>query len=235
MKGSEIAKKLNISTSTLRHYEAWGIVPPVERAANGYRVYTKEHEVYFQCIRDLYAGFGMNLIREAMPRIVRGEILDALWLINKAQVRLHTEKETVQKTVDMLGLTALSDLPAYRNKSSFTIGEVAEEANVSASSIRHWEKEGLIKPQRRQESRFRMYSPSDIRRVLVIRTVQRAVYSLDTVREVLSKLDQHNIAQAKDIARKALEYIDHALARQMRGIASLQRLLDMTDHKHRGE
>lgn len=109
MKGIEIAKKLNISTSALRHYEAWGLVPYVERAANGYRIYTKEHEAYFQCIRAMYAGFGMDLIREVMPRIVRGGKLDALWLINKAQVKLHVEKETVQRTVDMLDLKELND------------------------------------------------------------------------------------------------------------------------------
>ncbi|CAI6082641.1 MerR family transcriptional regulator [Cohnella sp. JJ-181] len=226
MKGIEIAKKLNISTSALRHYEAWGLVPEVERAANGYRMYTKEHEAYFQCIRAMYEGFGMELIREVMPRIIRGEALDALWLINKAQVNLHAEKETVQRTVDMLDLRELGDLPRRRDKNSYTIGEVAKEANVSASAIRHWEKEGLIGPERQQGSGFRIYSASDIRKVLVIRTVQRAVYSLDTVREVLSELDKHNVAQAKDIALQSLRYIDQALARQVRGIACLQNLLD---------
>ncbi|GGD96485.1 MerR family transcriptional regulator [Paenibacillus nasutitermitis] len=232
MKGIEIAKKLNISTSALRHYEAWGLVPHVERAVNGYRIYTKEHEAYFQCIRAMYAGFGMDLIREVMPRIIRGETLEALWLINKAQVNLHAEKETVQRTVDMLDLKELNDLPKYRNTNSFTIGEVAEEASVSASAIRHWEKEGLIKPERQQESGFRIYSPSDIRKVLIIRTVQRVVYSLDTVRKVLSELDKHNVAQAKEIALKSLQYIDHALVEQVRGIACLQNLLDIVSNIH---
>lgn len=227
MKGIEIAKKLKVSTSTLRHYEAWGLVPYVERAANGYRMYTKEHEAYFQCIRAMYAGFGMNLIREVMPLIIRGKKLDALWLINKAQVNLQSEKETIQRTVDMLDLKELYDLPKYRNKKSFTIGEVAEETNVSASAIRHWEKEGLITPERQQESGFRMYSASDIRKVLIIRTVQRVVYSLDAVREVLSELDKHNVAQAKEIALKSLQYIDRALVEQVRGIACLQNLLDV--------
>jgi DNA-binding transcriptional MerR regulator len=231
MKGIEIAKKLNISTSALRHYEAWGLVPFVERAANGYRIYTKEHEAYFQCIRAMYAGFGMNLIREVMPRIIRGEKLDALWLINKAQVNLHAEKETVQRTVDMLDLKELNDLPKYRKNNSFTIGEVAEETNVSTSAIRHWEKEGLIKPERHHESGFRIYSPSDIRKVLIIRTVQRVVYSLDTVREVLSELDKHNVAQAKEIALKSLQFLDYALVEQVRGIACLQNLLDVMSNK----
>ncbi|MGM0829089.1 MAG: MerR family transcriptional regulator [Bacillota bacterium] len=227
MKGIEIAKKLNISTSALRHYESWGLIPTVERAENGYRIYNDEHEAYFQCIRALLPGFGMELVKGVMPLIRNGKTLEALWLINKAQVDLHTEKETVQRAVEILDLKELMEIPKYYNKNFFTIGEVAREANVSASAIRHWEKEGLINPERHKESGFRIYSPSDIRRVLIIRTVQRVAYSLDIVREILSDLEKNNIAQAKEMALKSLEYIDYALIEQVRGIASVQNLLDI--------
>ncbi|NHN32355.1 MerR family DNA-binding transcriptional regulator [Paenibacillus agricola] len=40
-----------MSSSTLRHYESWGRIPKVERAANGYRIYTKGHaEALFICV-----------------------------------------------------------------------------------------------------------------------------------------------------------------------------------------
>lgn len=230
MKGIEIARKLNISTSALRHYESWGIIPKVERAKNGYRIYTKEHEAYFQCIRALNAGFGMDLVKKVMPLIINGKIHDALWLINKSQVNLYNEKETVKKTVEILDskdLTKLGDIKKPRDKDYFTIGEVAKKTNVSASSIRHWEKEGLISPKRHKESGFRIYSPSDIRRVFIIRTVQRAAYSLDIVREVLSDIDKNNIVRTKEMALQSLQYIDNALVEQIRGIASLQNLLEI--------
>ncbi|MEF2246334.1 MerR family transcriptional regulator [Paenibacillus sp. IITD108] len=231
MNGIEIAKKLNISTSALRHYESWGIVPKVERAANGYRIYTKEHEAYFQCIRALIPGFGMEFVREVMPRIIKGDKLEVLWQMNKAQVDLHFEKETLQKTVEMLDLKQLANIPKYSNKDFFTIGEVAKIANTSASSIRHWEKEGLIKPKLQNGNGFRIYSSSDIRKVLIIRAVQRVAYSLDIVREVLSELDKNNMSQAKEIALKSLQYIDYALVEQVRGIAYLHRLLEVVSRK----
>ncbi|CAH1201771.1 MULTISPECIES: MerR family DNA-binding transcriptional regulator [unclassified Paenibacillus] len=231
MKGIEIARKLKISTSALRHYEAWGLIPKVERAANGYRNYTKEHEAYFECIRAMYAGFGMNLVREVMPLIINGDILNALWLINKAQVNLHAEREVAQRTVDMLDLKEMTDLPKYSYKDSFTIGELAKEANVSTSAIRHWEKEGLIRPERDKDSGFRIYSPSDIRKVFIIRTVQRVAYSLDIVREVLSGIDNNSIAQIKQIAHESLQYIDKALLEQVHGIGSLNNLLNVISNK----
>lgn len=231
MKGIEIARKLKISTSALRHYEAWGLIPKVERAANGYRNYTKEHEAYFECIRAMYAGFGMNLVREVMPLIINGDILNALWLINKAQVNLHAEREVAQRTVDMLDLKEMTDLPKYSYKNSFTIGELAKEANVSTSAIRHWEKEGLIRPERDKDSGFRIYSPSDIRKVFIIRTVQRVAYSLDIVREVLSGIDNNSIAQIKQIAHESLQYIDKVLLEQVHGIGSLNNLLNVISNK----
>lgn len=238
MRGIEIAKKLNISTSALKHYESWGLVPKVERAKNGYRIYTSEHEAYFQCIRALNAGFGMDLVKKVIPLIINGKTHDALWQINKAQVDLYTEKETVQKTVEILDskdLIELTNIKKYRDKNYFTIGEVAKEANVSASSIRHWEKEGLIKPERHIESGFRIYTPPDIRRVFIIRTVQRVVYSLDIVREVLSDIDKNNIVRTKEMALQSLQYIDNALVGQVRGIASLQNLLDVVSKKEEKE
>jgi DNA-binding transcriptional MerR regulator len=110
MRSIDIARKLNISTSALRHYESWGLVPKVERGKNGYRIYTSEHEVYFECIRALNAGFGMDLVKKVMPLIIKGRIHDALWIINKAQVNLYTEKKTVEKTLEMLDSKDLEEL-----------------------------------------------------------------------------------------------------------------------------
>lgn len=117
----------------------------------------------------------------------------------------------------------------------FTIGEVAKEANVSTSSIRHWEKEGLIKPERHKESGFRIYSPIDIRRVFIIRTIQRVVYSLDIVRQVLADIDKNNIIRTKEMAIQSLQYIDDALVQQIQGIASLQNLLEIVSNKEQQE
>ncbi|MDQ0273754.1 MerR family transcriptional regulator [Cytobacillus purgationiresistens] len=232
MKGNEIAKKLNISTSALKHYEAWGLVPKVERAENGYRIYTQEHEAYFQCIRALNTGFGMNLVKKVMPLIIKGENITALWIINKAQVDLQEEKLTAERTVEMLGLNEFIQIEEKRNqKNTFTIGEVAKKANVSASAIRHWEKENLINPIRNKESGFRMYSYSDLRKVLVIRIVQKAVYSLDIVRKILSEIDTNNLSQAKKIAQNSLKYIDNTLVEHIRGIASLHHLLNVIQKK----
>lgn len=39
----DIAKRLNVSTRTLRSYETRGIIPATERLGTGYGIYTEEH------------------------------------------------------------------------------------------------------------------------------------------------------------------------------------------------
>src|SRR5690625_699210 len=116
MKPIEIARKLNVSTSALRHYESWGIVPEAERAPNGYRKYTEEHLAYFECIRKMNTGFGMGLIRKIMPLIRAGEITEALWLVNDVQVDLHQEKRRVEQVLHALEREELEKVSANRKK-----------------------------------------------------------------------------------------------------------------------
>ena len=55
------------------------------------------------------------------------------------------------------------------------ISQVAELLNVSASSLRNWERQGLIAPER-SESRYRLYSPEAVRqlkRVDFLRRINR--------------------------------------------------------------
>ena len=40
---SDVAKIIGIHPNTVRLYEEWGLLPPVERKPNGYRIFTDFH------------------------------------------------------------------------------------------------------------------------------------------------------------------------------------------------
>lgn len=40
---SQVAHAAGVHPNTVRLYEAWGFLPPIPRAPNGYRIYTQEH------------------------------------------------------------------------------------------------------------------------------------------------------------------------------------------------
>jgi DNA-binding transcriptional MerR regulator len=67
-----------------------------------------------------------------------------------------------------------------------TIGKLAERANVSTSMLRFYEREGLLKPQGRSGSGYRLYGADAEDTLLFIRRAQRLGFSLDDIKLVLA-------------------------------------------------
>jgi len=59
----------------------------------------------------------------------------------------------------------------------------------------------------------------------MIRAVQRAVFSLDLVKEVLQNIESDNMTKAKEIAVATLQHMDQLLLEQIKGISSFATLL----------
>lgn len=221
MKAIEIAKKLGLSTSALRHYESWGIIPPVKRAENGYRIYTKKHEAYFYCIQALNAGFGMDVVKEVMPLLIKGESTEAMWRILREQSRLQEKKHELHQTIAML--EAKDQLEDRQN---MTIGDIAKEAQISAATIRHWEKEKLLTPARNENNGYRVYCSSDVCAVILISVLQHMVYSLEEVRRLLLEVEKAKLLdQPEKIGMIISEPLDRRLLEQMKGAAAFYELV----------
>jgi len=88
--------------------------------------------------------------------------------------------------------------------SGMVIGEVARQTGVSPSTLRYYESISLIPAPDRQNGK-RRYDQSIIQRLGVIRTAQRAGFTLDEVRLIfndilspnLESTDWHNLLQHK--------------------------------------
>jgi MerR family transcriptional regulator, copper efflux regulator len=66
-----------------------------------------------------------------------------------------------------------------------TIGALARRLNVSTSMLRFYEREGLLTPERRSASGYRLYPQSAEKRLLFIRRAQRLGFSLNDIRLLL--------------------------------------------------
>lgn len=110
------------------------------------------------------------------------------------------------------------------------IGEVATRTELSLRSLRHWEEVGLLTPSGRTDGGFRLYTESDVDKILVIRRMKPLGFSLDEMRAVMADLEVLDDAAADEPARRA--------ARERLGLVSeeaaerrqrLVRQLDMAD------
>ncbi|KAA6449353.1 TioE family transcriptional regulator [Bacillus swezeyi] len=220
----EIARELDISTSALRHYESWGVVPAPKRAENGYRLYTSLHLAYFRCLRAMFPAFGVGLTCQVLRHVQNGDMDAAFWLVNKEQADLQEEKAVADQTLAVLRDPELPVITGKRLKRHMTIGEAASLTNVETSAIRHWEKEGLISPERDPENGYRLFTAVHIRQILLIRTLRRTVYFLENMQEIVQAVEHQSIEKAKEVTENALKSINQRNRRQFYGVHQLVEL-----------
>ena len=69
------------------------------------------------------------------------------------------------------------------------IGELADRAEMSLRTIRHYDEVGLLTPSGRSEGGFRLYTEADFSRLMVIRRMKPLGFSLDEMAELLRVVD----------------------------------------------
>jgi MerR family transcriptional regulator, copper efflux regulator len=81
------------------------------------------------------------------------------------------------------------------------IGEVAARTELSLRSLRHWEEVGLLTPSGRTDGGFRLYTESDVDKILVIRRMKPLGFSIDEMKAVMGDLEVLDDPAADDAAR----------------------------------
>jgi len=69
-------------------------------------------------------------------------------------------------------------------------GEIAQRAGVSADTLRHYERKGLLAKPRRLENGYRMYPPEALDRVRLIQRALSVGFTLDELARLLSARDR---------------------------------------------
>lgn len=69
--------------------------------------------------------------------------------------------------------------------STYRIGEISKELDLSVDTLRYYEKIGLLPPVTRNETRIRMYTDKDISRLRFIRRAQTMKFSLTEIGQLL--------------------------------------------------
>ena len=90
-----------------------------------------------------------------------------------------------------------------------TIGEVARRAGVATSTIRFYERRGLLTADARRSGQ-RRYRPETLRRLVFIGMLQDAGLTLEDIAGVL---DADQVADWKAIGRERLTVLDDEIAR----------------------
>jgi len=69
------------------------------------------------------------------------------------------------------------------------IGEVAERAALSLRTVRYYEEQGLVRPARRSDGGFRLYTEEQVQRLLLIKQMKPLDFTVEQMRELLAARD----------------------------------------------
>ena len=94
------------------------------------------------------------------------------------------------------------------------IGELADEAGVSAKTVRYYESIGILAEPGRTESGYRDYEPASIERLRFIRDAQSTGLSLSEIQSVLELKDtgSRSCEHTTSLLNQHLAQIDQQLA-----------------------
>lgn len=108
------------------------------------------------------------------------------------------------------------------------IAEVSEKYNLSADTLRYYERVGLIPAVHRNESGIRDYNEIDLRRVEFIKCMRNAGLPVEVLIEYIALFQQgdHTIEARKEILREQREILAAKLA-------EMKTTLDLLDNKIR--
>ncbi len=98
-----------------------------------------------------------------------------------------------------------------RTRGLLTIGQVAEAVDVAASTLRYYEREGLIRPIQRSGAGYRLYDEGAVERLEFIRAGQAVGFTLDNIRALLELDGDSPCKQVQALIERRLAEVDGKL------------------------
>ena len=114
-----------------------------------------------------------------------------------------------------------------RDKDYLRAGELAQLAEVSTDTLRHYERKGLLAAPRRSVNGYREYPKSALGRVRLVRRALEIGFTLDELSRVLSVRDRGGAPckQVRELAGEKLREVEARLAELVELRNELRRLL----------
>lgn len=103
------------------------------------------------------------------------------------------------------------------------IGAVADRVGLSLRTIRHYDELGIVRPSGRSPGGFRLYTDSDIERLLYVKAMKPLKFSLEEAAELLALHDA--IAADAPVTAEQAAYLRAAAVRAHERCRTLERQL----------
>lgn len=190
---AEVASIIGIHPNTVRLYEELGFIPKPERKSNGYRIFTDFHIEQFKLARlALQVEVLQNGLRKKILQMVKAsatrDFNTALSLTEDYLQQIQQERSNAEEAIRVVKQILSGGVP--ENSHLFRRKEVSEYLGISMDALRNWEMNGLLTVKRKQNG-YRVYTDADIQRLIMIRSLRCANYSLEAILRMLRQLSEN--------------------------------------------
>lgn len=197
LRTADVARRAGCSVQLVRNLERDRVLESPARTPSGYRAWTESHAVAAATYVVLAAGVGAAEAKKFVRIARAGTEGDVLALLDMAHARLHIERRDVELARDAVAAISAEPLDDVRPDDAMTISELAAALAVPTSTLRFWERQGLLTPARTVRGRARIYAPADVRDARIVHQLRLAGYRIPPLRALMPALRQH--ARTSDI------------------------------------
>jgi DNA-binding transcriptional MerR regulator len=244
LRTSDIARAVGVHPNTVRLYEEWGYLPPIPRAANGYRLYSSAHLDQMRLARTLlqwpYPG-GKEPVDRLVKKAAQGDLGQAMELAYGYLASTRSEQARAEAAVEFLEHWAAGQATDTTTR-PLRIGAAAAHLGVTADMLRNWERNGLLDVPRDPANGYRCYGAAQIGRARVIRVLRRAGYSVMAILRMLRELDAGRGGELRqmldlpeddpDVYHVADRWLSTLATVEQRALSAIQLLVSMIAKAH---
>ncbi|GAA0421644.1 MerR family transcriptional regulator [Leifsonia naganoensis] len=207
-----VATASGYSRQQIRDLERLGVIPPAERGPNGYRSFDATHIRALRVYRGAAAAVGPVEARRVLREAWTLPLADAAALLGALHVGLAREREQAEAALRALRtIRSEGHGRAQPDDVALTIAELADALGVRASTLRFWEQEGLVAPDRVTSRGARSYPPAAAREARIVAALRAAGYRIPAVRSTIDAIRRS--ARLDDPERSLVQRIE-ALAQR---------------------
>lgn len=227
MSTAEVGRQAGYSTQQVRDLERLGVLPAAERTTSEYRVYRTEHVEALRAYRALALAAGPVRARKLMPLLLASPLTEAAEVVDDLHAELAVERASVvsaRKGLDLIR-TEVGDV-FDDSLDSMTISELSTALGVPPSTLRHWEAEGLVRPDRIGSSQARRYSWQAIIDARIVAALRAGGHRIPTIAAVLERVRGYaNPTDADELLAGRLNQLAERSVALLEASASLHRLI----------
>ncbi|MGW4033815.1 MerR family transcriptional regulator [Streptomyces sp. NPDC004838] len=200
---SRLAAAAGYSAQQVRDLERLGVIPPAIRRPNGYRRFGREHLTALRAYRQLAVAVGPVLARDTMREARQLPHDEAIARVVALHVKLARSRDDTIAALRALDSIVEDDARAAPPTSAdaMSISELAAALGVRSSTLRFWEQQGLVTPERTTRFNARSYPLAAIQEARIVAALRAGGYRIPAVQAVMESI--RAVSHADD-ARDAL-------------------------------